>query len=97
MGNQNRDERGRFASGSGAAVGDHQAEQPADKSLRFIPGVGYVSRAAPDLHTARLLSYGEKTPTPMKRLSTAAQERIALRQATDARFGKISTKRANSK
>jgi hypothetical protein len=72
MSGQNRDERGRFAAGS--AVGDHQASQSKNA------GTG-----SPVTAHAGQQSVGTKPPVTSRGLTTAAQERTALRGQADRR------------
>lgn len=64
MGNPNHDEQtGQFTSGASAsdaaaAKGDHLGAQPADKSLRRVPGHGLIERSAPTAMHAHTPSVG---------------------------------------
>jgi hypothetical protein len=91
MGNPNHDQRGRFASGNGAAAsGDHLQAQPSNKNLRRVPGHpgGVVPRskvvAAHNGADSVGVSNGVGAGTGGVRLS-AKEEKIAMSKAVDAR------------
>jgi len=78
-GEQPRDSRGRWANG-GAAVGDHQAEQPANTALRNVPGHGILPASAPvAMHN------GTPSVGVSPRLTRNARERVAIGRELDAR------------
>ncbi len=79
--NQARDARGRFAAGG------HGAEAATRDAGRF-PVEPHNDQKSVASHTGKLLSYGAPTPTPTKRLSTAAQERQAILRGVDQRYGR---------
>lgn len=76
-----RDDKGKWS--AGAAAGDHQAEQPRNKSLRKVPGHGLIARNAPVARHNGVESVGTDAPL----LTQAARDLIIRNKAIDARHG----------
>jgi hypothetical protein len=74
----------------GAAVGDHQAEQPANPALRNVPGHGIVPASAPVAQHNYTPSVGTRiggVQSVGSRLTQNARERVAIGRGVDARHG----------